>query len=214
MCRSCQVSLRVREKWKSHLASRGDRSLLMLTRSEPSVSVHFMMKDGCHVANQIAWRWRRFGACVQIGSAFAQTLERVKWKALQISSVHLIFFLKKSCIYFLLFRSCTAQTASASGKSSEDSKFSQSKNPTLFFFPFACIQLALRKACGRLAARNRENRCCMGRQSEGSTRKGVRRTGLRNSWPLFAARVHFAPSTSWCTSAVEQDERLDLHLRR
>lgn len=26
--------------------------------------------------------------------------------------------------------------------------------------------------------------------------KGVRRTGLRNSRPLFAARVHFAPSTS------------------
>lgn len=106
------------------------------------------------------------------------------------------FFFKKSCIYFLLFRSCMAQTASASGKSSEDLKFSQSKNSTLFFFPFACIQLALRKACGRMAARNRENRCCMGRQSEGSTRKGVRRTGLRNSRPLFAARVHFAPSTS------------------
>lgn len=102
MCRSCQVSLRVREKWKSHLASRGDRSLLMLTRSEPSVSVHFMMKDGCHVANQIAWRWRRFGVCVQIGSAFAETLERVKWKALQISSVHQIFFKKIMYLFLAL----------------------------------------------------------------------------------------------------------------
>lgn len=42
-------------------------------------------------------------------------------------------FFSKSCIYFLLFRSCMAQTASASGKSAEDWKFSQSKNSTLFF---------------------------------------------------------------------------------
>lgn len=40
------------------------------------------------------------------------------------------------------------------------------RSKTFLFSTFVCFR---RSVCGRLAARNRENRCCMGRQSEGST---------------------------------------------
>lgn len=170
MCRSCQVSPARWGKIKSRLASREDRSLLMLTRSEPSVCVALYDERwlSCCKSDSVEMMeircWGRGGA---------------DWQNERLSKSSLFIRLKKTTTF--IYMTCSSIRAWHRLQVCNGSPMwirNSLRAETFLFVPFVFYR---RNACGRLAARKRENRCCMGRQSEGSThKKGGWRVGLCN----------------------------------
>lgn len=140
-----------------------------------------MMKDCCHVKDQISCgSWRYGEERVQIGAAFVKSLEK-KNERHSKSLMHIWFCALCICAW------CRASVG-ITGRPVEDLIFAHRKS-NFFFLPVSTLT---KKVWGRLAAQSWENRCCIGRQSEGSVRRGAED---RTHQAFSAACVRFTART-------------------